>query len=160
MLHSPDHKSASTAAALAPEPRASTRPGVTDIVLISPHKFDKNMLESAISSARWNVFHVHGCEEALAIMTSVLVPVVVCDRGVQEGRWQEAMHRIFSSPHPAPVLLTAASYDWRLWVETIDCGGFDLLVSPFRNAEEKLLRARRHWEDGRVRRTWDQFFRR
>ena len=160
MSHLSNNKGAATAPALTPGPRASTRPGATDIVFISPYGFDKVILERAISRKKWNIFHVHGCEEALAIMASVLVPVVVCDRGVQQGQWQEVMRRIFSSPHPAPVLLVADSYDWHLWVETIDCGGYDLIVKPFRSAEEKLLRAKQYWEDGRVRRTWDQFFRR
>lgn len=156
MSYSSDNRDA----AAAPAPRASTRPGATDVVLISPYGLDKIILERAVACAKWNVLHVHGCDEALAIMASVLVPVVICDRGVQEGQRKDAMRRIFTSPHPAPVLLAADSYHWRLWVETIDCGGFELMVKPFRNAEEKLLRAKRHWEEGRVRRTWDQFFRR
>ena len=67
---------------------------------------------------------------------------------------------MFSSPHPAAVLLAVDAYDWRLWIDTIDHGGFDLIAKPFCGVEEKLNAAAQHWRDGRVRRTWDHFFQR
>ncbi|HUK17458.1 MAG TPA: hypothetical protein VLW65_13630 [Bryobacteraceae bacterium] len=141
-------------------PRAATRPGITDVLLISPHEFDKLMLEQDLSPKEWHVIHVRTCEEATAVMASILIPVIVCDQSVGGGQWQEALKALFSSPHPAPVLLAAGTYDWRLWIDTIDHGGFDLITKPFRGVEEKLKAASRHWKEGRVRRTWDHFFRR
>lgn len=158
MLYSSSGDEGGRATALVAVPRTATRPGVTDVLLISPHSLDKATLERAISRAKWNVIQVHTCEEALAVMASVLVPVVICDREIDGGHWQQAMKTIFSSAHPAPVLLTTDAYDWRLWSETIDNGGFELAMRPFRGIEEKLVAAKRHWKKGRVRRTWDQFF--
>jgi DNA-binding NtrC family response regulator len=91
-------------------------------------------------------------------MASVLVPAAICGQDVGEGHWREAIRAIFSSAHPAPVLLAASLYDWRLWVESIDRGAFDLLIKPFDGVEPKLRAAARHWRAGRIRRTWDQGF--
>ena len=91
-------------------------------------------------------------------MASVLVPVVICDRDSANGHWKEAMKTIFASQHPAPVLLATDEYDWRLWVDTIDNGGFELITRPFHGVEQTLLAAKRHWKKGRVRRNWDHFF--
>jgi DNA-binding NtrC family response regulator len=158
MFHPPTGVS-SAATALAPMPRAATRPGATDIVLISPYELDKWVLQQAISH-KWNVLHVHTCEEALALIAYILVPVVICDQEVGGRHWKEAIKTILTSPHPAPVILATDVYDWHLWVDTIDNGGFELLARPFRDAEDKLYSAVRHWKEGRIRRTWDQFFRR
>jgi len=54
----------------------------------------------------------------------------------------------------------ADAYDWRLWIDTIDHGGFDLIAKPFCDVEEKLYAAARHWAEGRIRRRWDHFFQR
>lgn len=158
MFHSPSGASAA-GTALTPLPRASTRPGATDIILISPYEIDKWVLEHALSR-KWNVLHVHTCEETLALMTHILVPVVICDDAINGGHWKEAFRTIFASAHPAPVILATERYDWRLWIDTIDNGGFELLPRPFVDAEEKLYSAVLHWKEGRIRRTWDQFFRR
>ena len=146
--------------ALAPAPRAATHPGLTDVLLISPHECDRRTLERAVSNTEWNVLHVRTCEEALAVMSSVLVPVVICDETVAAGRWKAAIKSIIASPHPAPTLLASESYDWRLWVDTIDSGGFELVAKPFDSAGvgEKLHSAYQHWKQGRTRRTWDHFF--
>jgi DNA-binding NtrC family response regulator len=145
---------------LAPVPRAATHPGLTDVLLVSPHESDRRMLERAIPRTEWNVLHVRTCEEGLAVMASVLVPVVLCDEHAAEGHWKAAIKCIITSPHPAPVLLTSAAWDWRLWVEAIDSGGFDLVAKPFQDGgvTEKLQLAFKHWKQGRVRRTWDHFF--
>lgn len=147
------------ATAMAPVPRAATHPGLTDVLLISPHESDGRMLERAVSHSVWSVLHVRTCDEALAVMESVLVPVVLCDEHAAGGRWKEAIKSIISAPHGAPVLLVSQCWDWRLWVDTIDSGGFDLLCRPFQRAdlEEKLALAFQHWKRGRVRRTWDHF---
>jgi DNA-binding NtrC family response regulator len=158
MFNSSSGMSAGRATALAPVPRAATHVGRTDVLLISPHEFDKIILERAISPADWYVTHVRTCEEALAVLASVLVPVIVCDQSVAGGHWKEVIKRIFSSPHPAPILLATETYDWRLWIETIDCGGFELVPKPFPGIEEKLHSAVHHWQEGRIRRTWDHFF--
>ena len=158
MFHTFSSGEGGRATALAPVPRAATRAGATDVLLVSPHSFDKALLERAISPPKWNVIQVHTCEEAVAVMASVLVPVVICDREIAGGHWRQTMKIIFSSPHPAPVLLAADEYDWQLWVETIDNGGFELIIRPFHGIEEKLVAAKRHWKRGHVRRRWDQFF--
>jgi DNA-binding NtrC family response regulator len=118
------------------------------------------MLERAISRAEWNVLHMRTYEEALATMVSVLVPVIVCDENAAGGHWKEVIKSIISSPHPAPVLVASKSHDWRLWVDIIDSGGFDLISKPFDGATagEKLELAFGHWKHGRTRRTWDHFF--
>ncbi len=146
--------------ALAPVPRVASHPGLTDVLLISPHECDRRMLERAISRTEWNVLHMRTCEEALAVMASFLVPVVICDENVSGGHWKEAIKCIISSRHPAPTLLASESQDWRLWVDTIDGGGFDLISKPFDGAgvDQKLHLAFKHWKEGRTRRTWDHFF--
>ena len=145
---------------MARAPRTASHPGLIDLLLISPGECDRLLLEKAVRTAEWHLLHVHTCEEALAIMEAYLVPVVVCDQKAAGGDWRRAVKCMISAPHPAPTLLASDSYDWRLWIELIDHGGFDLIAKPFNAAalDEKLHRAFNHWKEGRIRRTWDHFF--
>jgi DNA-binding NtrC family response regulator len=148
------------ATALAPVPRTSSHPGLRDLLLISPLESDRLMLAKVVPAREWHILHVHTCEEALAVMASILVPVVVCDEKAAGGHWKRAVKTVISSPHPAPTVLASDSHDWHLWVDLIEHGGFDVIGRPFvaRDVEEKLHGAFNHWREGRVRRTWDHFF--
>lgn len=158
MFHPTNGSSTERATALARVLRAGTRPGATDIVLISSYEVDSTLLKQRLSADNWNIAHVRTCEEALAVMASILVPVVICDQGIAGGHWKQTIKAIFTSPHPAPVLLAADQYDWRLWIDTIDHGAFELVIRPFDGIEHKLKAAARHWQQGKVRRTWEQGF--
>jgi DNA-binding NtrC family response regulator len=148
------------ATAVARVPRTASHPGVTDLLLISPGESDRLLLQKAVPATQWHLTHVHTCEEALAVMASVLVPVVICDEKAAAGDWRQAVKCVITSPHPAPILLASDAYDWRVWVDLIEHGGFDVVAKPFDgvDVQGKLQRAFKHWKEGRTRRTWDHFF--
>jgi len=141
-----------------PVPRAPSQPGTfIDVLFISRSETDSAALARMLKGTHWNLLRVRTCGEALATLDTVLVPVVICDMDV-ECDWKHIVDLVIHAPHPAPVLVAGADPDWHLWEEVIDRGGFDLLRKPMKRAKvaEMLDSALRHWETGRVRRTWDR----
>lgn len=91
---------------------------------------------------------VKSWSDALQVLSTVIFPIVLCDREIPGLEWPQGLAHLNSSfRRPALILLSdlAAS---SLWQDVIRYGGFDMLFRPL--CQERLLTAldmaRIQWE--------------
>ena len=93
------------------------------VLLVSPDDSDRESLAKALEGTRWQVLHAHSCAEALPMLESNRIPVIIrehdcCDLGcVHAVRCRQV------GSYPAPVVVAAKASDFHLWEDVIDRGG-------------------------------------
>ena len=101
---------------------ASTEKPVA-VLFVSPDDSDHESLAKVLEGTRWQVLHAHSCAEALPMLESKKIPVIIrehdcCDLGcVHAVRCRQV------GSYPAPVLVAAKASDFHLWEDVIDRGG-------------------------------------
>lgn len=129
------------------------------VLFIGRYSIDSAALAQTLSGTHWAVLHVRTCQEAVALLSTTAIPVVICDEDPFGCDWKTAVHAVTHAPHAAPAIVAATSGDWHLWQEVIDKGGFDMVRKPFRRQRlvAALDLAMEHWKHGHVRRAWEDF---
>ena len=114
-------------------------------VLTSPE--DAAQLREILSTHDWNLVIARTLHQALeALRANVSVSVVVCDANLADGRgWIDLLTEIQALEVPPQLIVADRFADDRLWVEVLNLGGYDLLVTPF-VATEVLHVAGMAWE--------------
>ena len=123
------------------------------VLLVTASESDRAALEWILSNTRWRILSAGTCAEALELLRSVSIPVVLCDRDLPGRDWRESMGAVLQAPHPVCVILASRVADSYLWDEVVRRGGFDVVTKPFQR--EAVLQALEfawsHWKAGWVR---------
>ena len=110
------------------------------VLAILPVLQDRLSLSAAFSDSGWILVFTGNLVEALAVLRSVLVGVVICDSYLPGGHtWRDLISEMLKMQIPPPLILADRLADDRLWVETLNLGVHDLLRKPFDSKE--VLRA-------------------
>jgi DNA-binding NtrC family response regulator len=110
------------------------------VLAILPAHEDRLSLSAAFAGSGWISVFTGNIEEALAVLESVRVGVVVCDVRLPGGHsWRDLINEMLQMQAPPPLILADRLADNRLWVETLNLGVYDLLAKPFDSKE--VLRA-------------------
>src|SRR5215469_1370837 len=88
------------------------------------------------TTSRGKVKFCQASHEALGLLRSCPVPIVLCDCGTG---WREALDEFRSLPHPPALIVTSRIADDRLWSEALNLGAYDVLAKPYR--PDEVLRA-------------------
>ena len=121
----------------APEQNSSAS-GITILALMTGDEERRFMAELA-NRKHWRVLFVGSCEEALAALDQLSVPVILCDRDLPGTAWREVVHLLARASSRTCVILISKVVDEYLWNETVLRGGYEVICKPLR--EEDIVRA-------------------
>ena len=110
------------------------------VLAILPAREDRLSLSVAFADSGWILVFAGNLGEALAVLQSILVGVVLCDTRLTGGHtWRELMSEMLNMEAAPPLILADRLADECLWVEALTLGVYDLLAKPFDPKE--VLRA-------------------
>lgn len=102
------------------------------IVAVFATSDDRKSLHELSRSLRWKVQFVENCRDLAAAFEEFQPHVVLTQSALGGGEsWKDVLettHNRFGGP---PVIVSSRLADDRLWVEVLNLGGYDLLMSPF-----------------------------
>ena len=109
---------------------------------------DAANLSAILEGTPWALNEAAIRAEAVRIVRETSVPIVLCDRDVGAGPWQETMAALIAARRGACVILLSIVADQYLWDEVIRLGGFDVLTRPFQKEQvlAMLMFAYTHWK--------------
>jgi DNA-binding response OmpR family regulator len=99
--------------------------------LISPFASDHSTLSEVFSRADWQLYAAATCEEGLRLLERESIPVVICDRALKDGSWENLLDSIREMPAPPKLIVSTRFIDERIRTDVLKAGGFDVLTSPF-----------------------------
>jgi CheY-like chemotaxis protein len=86
-------------------------------------------------SSRWTLNACKNLDEALPILESGRIPVVLCERDLRSGTWKDMVEALAPLPNPPYLIVASRQADERLWAEALNLGAYDVLPIPFNTAE-------------------------
>ena len=114
-------------------------PERTAVVLaVSPVPSDRIQLREILCQEKWKLQEASNCCEALALMCDQSVPVLLCERDLADGDWEELLNAAARLPAPPNLIVFSRLADASLWAQVLNLGGFDVLMTPFE--PEEVLR--------------------
>jgi DNA-binding NtrC family response regulator len=133
-------------------PGGQTGPGGHEqsptVLQISPSAKDHEDLEEICRSAGWKRVSADTIREAVAVLRSVALPVVICDRDLPDGPWSMLLRGVQSLATPPRLIVSSRLADPSLWSTVLRLGGFDVLSTPFDGREVRRVVAHA-WESWR-----------
>jgi len=133
---------------LLPQPEAAVT-----VLDISPNAGDHAALVEIFQHSNWILATCRTCAEAIAYLKRKMVPVIVCERDLPDGGWQDILERTTRAAKPPALIVTSRLADERLWADVLDRGGYNVLLKPYQPLE--VLRdiglAWQQWRWGRER---------
>jgi DNA-binding response OmpR family regulator len=102
---------------------------------ISPFIEDLLFLEQKFQDADWKLYIAHTYREALIALSLVRVPIVICECRLPDGNWKDVLSQLAPMLERPRLIVVSHDADERLWSEVLNQGAFDLLATPFREAE-------------------------
>ena len=107
------------------------------VLAVSPLPSDRLVLREILSQRSWKLHEASTCREALALLRSHTVSVLLSERDHADGNWEGLLNATARLPAPPKLIVFSRLADESLWAEVLNMGGFDLLMTPF-EAEEVL----------------------
>jgi DNA-binding response OmpR family regulator len=86
----------------------------------------RSKLSGILTQGQWTVFQATGVEEAVALLRTNRIPVVIV-----EGSWRPILERLAEFPERPSIVVTALFADEALWAEVLNIGGYDVMAQPF-----------------------------
>ena len=116
-----------------------------DILVLSvlPAQEDHAALNSIFRDSNWPLCpgspwvlkSSRNLNEALPILWNGGISVVLCERDLQPGTWEDMVEALALLPDPPYLIVTSRHADDRLWVEALNLGAYDVLQTPFHAGE-------------------------
>lgn len=115
-----------------------------DILFVSPVRRDQSALRR-IAGADF-VTPAANCRRAVRQLSRNRFAVVLCDSELPDGSWLDILDLAVASGDPPAFIVTSRLADDLLWSRVLHLGGWDVLATPFREAEvcHSLESARAH----------------
>lgn len=93
---------------------------------------DQTALRRLLPGPQWHVYRAGTAVSALTLLQRLRpVPMVVCERDLLPGTWQELLLQIVSLPDPPVFIVASRPADDYLWAEALNLGAYDVLAKPF-----------------------------
>jgi DNA-binding NtrC family response regulator len=108
------------------------------ILLVSPHASDEADLR-AMLGANGAAIHRHATVSDASERLDE-VAVVVCERDLPDGTWQDLLALCTACSDPPLMTVISRCADESLWAEVLNAGGYDVLLKPFdRNEVTRVI---------------------
>lgn len=118
------------------------------ILALSPDAEDHSSLAQLCSHAGWGFRSAHSARQALHMIRSKPVAVLICERDLPDGDWRGVLDDLQRSPAAPLMIVVSRLADEALWAEVLNLGGYDVLLKPFELKELmwSVTSAFRQWE--------------
>lgn len=108
---------------------------VVKVLAVTEVEEDHAWLSEIFNHSNWKILHARNCRDALRMLESCRVAVVISDCSLPDGNWQQLLNAL-SQMAEQPLLVVASLHaDDRLWAEVLNLGGYDVLAKPFDRTE-------------------------
>jgi len=129
-----------------PEPETAVT-----VLGVSPHDCDHEALADIFRHSKWSVLPKHTYAEAIALLKRRPVSVIVCERELPDGTWEDILEGAMAAESQPSLIVTSRLADERLWCDVLSRGGYNVLMKPFHPAEV-LRDVYLAWHDWKARR--------
>jgi DNA-binding response OmpR family regulator len=122
--------------------------GILKILSVTPLESDHQYLRAVVGHSKWMLLNSDAAAAALALLRQYDISVIVCERDLRPGTWQDVLEGIRDLPHPPSLIVTSHLADERLWAEALNLGAWDVLAKPFDRTEvlRSIKAAWQHWD--------------
>lgn len=104
------------------------------VIAVEPSVNDLHLIQDYLSQDAIEVAPAANLQEALQHPAVQLASVILYDADASEP-WPEALKQLLGRKPEIRVIFLSRLADEHMWIEMLKCGGFDLLVKPFRPME-------------------------
>jgi DNA-binding NtrC family response regulator len=114
-------------------------------------------LDRIVSHTRWQLQVAHSTRDAIHSIRSIPASVILCDNRLPDGTWLDVLRQTeHLQPRPQIIVLSPTP-DPSLWAEVLNCGAYDVLVSPLDPREVYALvpMAWRHWSRAAAKKSFE-----
>ena len=118
-----------TVAYTAGEVNENCEPG--SVLVVSPFLKDHGVVRAALGGTAWHVSVARDFAEAMDVLDTERITIVICDTDQRAGDWRELLRALKDGEEPPSFILASARPDEYLWAEVLNLGGFDVLPKPF-----------------------------
>lgn len=94
-----------------------------------------SFLEDRFTEANWKLYKADSYHSALLELSRWRMPVVLCECQLPDGNWKDLLGQLAPMLERPRLIVFSRHADERLWAEVLNLGAFDLLATPFREAE-------------------------
>ena len=115
---------------------------------ISAHPKDLDRLRDILSRMKWNLREARSCHEAMMVLCSYWMPIIVCDRSLPDGNWKDILSLTAPLLEPPSVIVMSEVVDDSWSAEVLDMRGYGVLAKPLDEGEvtRVLVAACRSWQ--------------
>ena len=93
------------------------------------------MLSEILKPRQWDWHGSQGCRQALQLLSSKTVGVLICAQDLPDGHWEDLLLAGGGLTVPPSVIVCSRAADECLWAEVLNLGGYDVLIKPFDRQE-------------------------
>jgi hypothetical protein len=104
-------------------------PSITAL-LVSPVIGDLLLFRETFAERGWSLHEALDCEEALAVIRQLSIPVVICYDSLPNGNWKTLLGATARLPRPPRIVVSSVSARFELSEEVRGRGGYSVLVPP------------------------------
>ncbi len=104
-------------------------------VLVVASKTVLEQLRQILTHTRWNMSAASTVAESTEFLRRQASVVLVCQVVLPDGNWRDLLTHTLRLSVPPPLVVVAPHADERLWMEVLNCGGYNLLGQPLRDSE-------------------------
>ena len=136
-----------------PRPERDPNHFVT-VLLVSPLADDHEALAEIFAHTNWRLTSALTIERASAALRTGRHSLVICERRLLYGTWEDLFERTRNMPSQPLLIITSLQPDNHLWAEALNLGAFDVLPKPFERQEvvHVVSFAWLHWRNQRRQR--------
>ena len=105
------------------------------VLIASPDPEDHQVLPEILSQPEWRWSRGRDCRQAEKRLQQGRIRVVLCERDLSDGCWQDLLEACTYLPKPPSVIVCSRFADELLWSQVLNLGGYDVLIKPFEREE-------------------------
>ena len=119
------------------------------VLSVSPVKEDHATLRELLEDSPWQIRESHSLRSAVMFLEEHRIPLLICERDLHPGSWEELLGQVGDFPNPPCVIVVSRQADEDLWMKALSAGAYDVLAKPFSSSELRrtLCDAWQHWHD-------------
>ena len=119
------------------------------VLSVSPAKEDHATLRQLLDGTPWQIRESYSLRSAILLLEKHRVPLLICERELHPGSWEELLGQLAGFPSPPFVIVVSRQADEDLWVKALGAGAYDVLAKPFSPSELRrtLSGASQLWHD-------------
>jgi CheY-like chemotaxis protein len=111
---------------VAPQPEQRTH-----LLVANPLDDDVISLLGIMTRQQWSVYWCSSCAEAMEMLNTTVVPVVISECTLPDGTWFGLLDEVSNLPQPPRFIVASRLADDSLWSEALNLCAYDVLVKPF-----------------------------